>query len=48
VLLVLLAGTVLGALHGLLRSVRRRPGAFPYAPSLVAGAFVAPVLFLLS
>lgn len=37
----LLIGTGLGALHGVVRQVRSRAGPFPYGPSLIAGAFVA-------
>ncbi|MGI8456505.1 MAG: prepilin peptidase [Propionibacteriaceae bacterium] len=44
VLLVLLLGTVLGALHGVARGLARRTGPFPYAPGLVAGAFLAPLV----
>lgn len=48
VLLVLLLGTVLGALHGVVRGLARRPGPFPYAPGLVAGAFLAPLVAALT
>ena len=37
----LLAGSLLGAAYGGLRLVRRRAGPFPYAPALLAGAYVA-------
>jgi leader peptidase (prepilin peptidase)/N-methyltransferase len=37
----LLAGSLLGAAYGGLRLVRRRAGPFPYAPALLAGAYLA-------
>ena len=37
----LVLGTLIGAGHGLLRLSRRRPGGFPYAPSMLAGAYLA-------
>ena len=37
----LLAGSLLGAAYGGLRLFRRRAGPFPYAPALVAGAYLA-------
>jgi leader peptidase (prepilin peptidase) / N-methyltransferase len=37
----LLAGSLLGAAYGGLRLFRRRGGPFPYAPALVAGAYLA-------
>ena len=37
----LLAGSLLGAAYGGLRLVRRRAGPYPYAPALLAGAYVA-------
>ena len=37
----LLAGSLLGAGHGLLRLVRRRAGAFPYAPAMLGGCYLA-------
>lgn len=37
----LLAGSLLGAAYGGLRLYRRRAGPFPYAPALVAGAYLA-------
>jgi leader peptidase (prepilin peptidase)/N-methyltransferase len=40
-LTTLVFGTVLGALHGLYRALRRRPAEFPYAPSMLAGAYLA-------
>lgn len=43
-LLGLLAGSVLGAAYGLLRRVRGRTGPFPYAPALLAGAYLGVVL----
>jgi leader peptidase (prepilin peptidase)/N-methyltransferase len=36
----LFAGSVLGAVYGGLRSVRRRAGPFPYAPAMLAGAYL--------
>jgi len=44
-------GTAVGAGHGTARLIRRRPGAFPYAPSMLAGCYLAVVarrLLLLS
>lgn len=37
----LVAGTVVGGVVGLARLVRRRDGPFPYAPSMLAGAYLA-------
>ena len=37
----LILGTLIGAAHGLVRLARRRPGGFPYAPSMLAGAYLA-------
>jgi leader peptidase (prepilin peptidase)/N-methyltransferase len=37
----LVLGTVVGGGWGLVRLVRRRQGAFPYAPAMLAGAYVA-------
>ena len=37
----LVLGTLIGAGHGLVRLSRRRPGGFPYAPSMLAGAYLA-------
>lgn len=37
----LLAGSLLGAGHGLVRLARRRPGSFAYAPAMLGGAYVA-------
>jgi len=37
----LILGTVIGAGHGGVRLVRRQPGGFPYAPSMLAGAYLA-------
>lgn len=34
-------GTVVGALHGTTRLLRRRAGSFPYAPSMLAGSYLA-------
>jgi leader peptidase (prepilin peptidase)/N-methyltransferase len=39
----LLLGSVLGAAHGLLRLLRREPAEFPYAPSMLAGTYLAAV-----
>lgn len=44
----LMLGTVLGAVHGLFRLVRRRNSEFPYAPSMLAGAYLAAVINRLS
>lgn len=41
----LLIGTSLGALHGVVRRVRARPGPFPYGPALVIGMFAGLVIF---
>jgi leader peptidase (prepilin peptidase)/N-methyltransferase len=40
-LLGLFAGSLLGAAYGGLRLLRRRTGPFPYAPALLAGAYLA-------
>ena len=40
-LLGLFAGSLLGAAYGGLRLLRRRPGPFPYAPAMLAGAYLA-------
>jgi leader peptidase (prepilin peptidase) / N-methyltransferase len=37
----LFLGSVLGALHGLVQLARRRSGPFPYAPAMLAGAYLA-------
>jgi leader peptidase (prepilin peptidase) / N-methyltransferase len=37
----LLAGSVLGAAYGGIRLLRRRAGPFPYAPAMLAGAYLA-------
>lgn len=37
----LLAGSLLGAGHGLLRLLRHRTGAFPYAPAMLGGSYLA-------
>ena len=37
----LLLGSLLGAAHGLVRLARRRAGPFPYAPAMLAGAYLA-------
>lgn len=39
----LIAGTLLGALHGLVRRLRNRSGPFPYGPALVVGVFAGLV-----
>jgi prepilin signal peptidase PulO-like enzyme (type II secretory pathway) len=40
-MLGLFAGSLLGAAYGGLRLLRRRTGPFPYAPALLAGAYLA-------
>jgi len=40
----LVLGTLVGGVHGLARLVRRRSGGFAYAPSMLAGAYVAAAL----
>ena len=40
----LVLGTVVGGGWGLVRLARRRRGAFPYAPAMLAGAYVACIL----
>lgn len=37
----LFLGTVVGGIHGLVRLARSRSGPFPYAPSMLAGAYLA-------
>ena len=37
----LFLGSVLGALHGLVQLARRSSGPFPYAPAMLAGAYLA-------
>jgi leader peptidase (prepilin peptidase) / N-methyltransferase len=37
-------GTLVGGVNGLIRLLARRPGAFPYAPSMLAGAYLAVVV----
>jgi leader peptidase (prepilin peptidase) / N-methyltransferase len=44
----LLLGTVAGGLMGLLRLAQGRPGAFPYAPSMLVGAYAACLVTVLS
>ena len=44
----LLLGTVTGGLMGLLRLAQGRPGAFPYAPSMLVGAYAACLVTVLS
>jgi leader peptidase (prepilin peptidase) / N-methyltransferase len=34
-------GSLVGGVHGLIRLARRRPGQFPYAPAMLAGAYLA-------
>jgi leader peptidase (prepilin peptidase)/N-methyltransferase len=34
-------GTLVGGVNGLVRLLARRPGPFPYAPSMLAGAYLA-------
>ena len=40
----LLAGSLLGAAHGLVRLLRRRPGGFPYAPAMLGGTYLAALV----
>lgn len=40
----LMLGTVVGAGHGLLRLAVRRSDAFPYAPSMLAGTYLAALI----
>lgn len=40
-------GTVVGAAHACVRLVRRLPGGFPYAPSMLGGVYLAAVLHYL-
>lgn len=40
----LVAGTLVGGLHGLVRLVRRRRGPFPYAPAMLGGGYLAVLL----
>jgi leader peptidase (prepilin peptidase)/N-methyltransferase len=44
----LLLGSLTGAVVGVVRALRRRAGAFAYAPSMLAGAFLACVVRALS
>lgn len=37
----LTCGTAVGALHGISRLVRKKPGSFPYAPSMLMGTYLA-------
>ena len=37
----MLLGSILGALYGVVRLARRRAGPFPYAPAMLAGAYLA-------
>jgi leader peptidase (prepilin peptidase) / N-methyltransferase len=37
----LFLGTAVGGIHGLVRLARSRPGPFPYAPSMLAGSYLA-------
>jgi leader peptidase (prepilin peptidase)/N-methyltransferase len=46
--LILLLGTLAGGLVGLARLARGRRDAFPYAPSMLAGAYAACVVALLT
>jgi leader peptidase (prepilin peptidase)/N-methyltransferase len=41
-------GTALGAVHGGTRLLLRRTGGFPYAPSMIAGSYLAVVLLHLA
>lgn len=47
-LAALLLGSLVGAAVGVVLALRRRPGAFAYAPSMLAGAFLACGLRVLS
>ncbi|WP_375431619.1 prepilin peptidase [uncultured Friedmanniella sp.] len=40
----LLAGSLLGGVHGLGRLVSRRRGSFPYAPAMLGGAYLAALV----
>ncbi len=42
--LALLLGALIGGLHGVVLVLRRRRGAFPYAPSIVIGGILAPAV----
>jgi leader peptidase (prepilin peptidase)/N-methyltransferase len=37
-------GTLAGGVQGLVRLIARQPGAFPYAPAMLAGSYLAVVL----
>jgi leader peptidase (prepilin peptidase) / N-methyltransferase len=37
-------GTLVGGVNGLVRLVAKRPGGFPYAPSMLAGSYLAVVV----
>jgi leader peptidase (prepilin peptidase)/N-methyltransferase len=37
-------GTLVGGVNGLVRLMTKRPGGFPYAPSMLAGAYLALVV----
>jgi leader peptidase (prepilin peptidase)/N-methyltransferase len=41
-------GTVVGAVHAAVRLARRLPGGFPYAPSMLAGVYLAALLLHVS
>lgn len=45
--LALLLGALVGGLHGLVLLARGHRGAFPYAPSIIAGGFLAPIVLTL-
>ena len=47
-LATLLLGSLVGAAVGVVLTLRGRPGAFAYAPSMLAGAFLACALRTLS
>ena len=34
-------GSLVGGVYGIVRLARRRPGQFPYAPAMLAGAYLA-------
>jgi leader peptidase (prepilin peptidase) / N-methyltransferase len=44
----LVLGSLVGALVGVVRLVARRPGAFAYAPAILAGAYLAAIVSWLS
>jgi prepilin signal peptidase PulO-like enzyme (type II secretory pathway) len=46
--LSLLLGTVVGGMVGLLRLAKGQREAFPYAPSMLVGAYAACILMLVT